>query len=177
MTISKEERIQIFENAISWVVVFAMFIYGAAKVIQFDGGSEVDKFVSDMTGMELMWAFYGYSKPFVLVLGAVEITGGVLILIKRTRILGCLLTSTVLVNVILQDVFYEVNTGALIAAIIYQTLIFIILWMNRFKLIESFKVLVGGKLNHRHRKNFWRNLIIAFVLFVLLRVTEYYLTH
>jgi hypothetical protein len=177
MTISKEEKIEIFENAISWVVVFAMFVYGAAKVIQFDGGAEVDKYVSEMTGMELMWAFYGYSKPFAIILGLLEITGGILILIRRTRVLGCLLTSTILINIILQDVFYQVNIGALIAAIIYQILIFIILWMNRIKLVESIKALIGRRKHNRYRKNLWRNLIIAFSLFALLRVAEYFITH
>jgi hypothetical protein len=28
-----------FENTISWIVVFAMFIYGGAKIFQFDGAS------------------------------------------------------------------------------------------------------------------------------------------
>ena len=62
MNFNKKDRIEILENAISWIVVLAMFIYGGGKLIQFDGATEIDKTVSELTGMELMWAFYSYSK-------------------------------------------------------------------------------------------------------------------
>jgi len=35
--------------------------------------------------MELMWAFYGYSKSFAITIGVIEIIGGILILIKNTN--------------------------------------------------------------------------------------------
>ena len=54
MKFDKKDKIEIVENAISWIVVFAMFIYGGAKLFQFDGALGIDKTVSQMTGMELM---------------------------------------------------------------------------------------------------------------------------
>ncbi len=78
---------QILENAFSYIVVFAMCAYGVGKIIQFDGAIEANTTVSEMTGMQLMWAFYGYSKPFVITLGVLEITDGILMLLQRTRIL------------------------------------------------------------------------------------------
>ena len=47
MNFNKKNRIAIFENAISWIIVFAMFIYGGAKLIQFDGAVEIDKTVAE----------------------------------------------------------------------------------------------------------------------------------
>ena len=154
----------------------AMFIYGGAKIVQFDGAFETNKRVSEMTGMQLMWAFYGYSKPFAIILGVFEITGGVLMLIKRTRILGCLLVSTILVNVILQDIFYEVNVGALRASIIYQFLIIAILWFNRKKLIQSIKLLTSPNTFNPSRKTFFIKMALTIILFVVLRIVEFYLT-
>lgn len=106
MNFNRKDKIEIVENAISWIVVFAMFVYGGAKVMQFDGASKIDKTVAEMTAMELMWAFYGYSKAYAMTLGLFEIINGTLILIKRTRIIGCLFTLTILVNVILQGIFF-----------------------------------------------------------------------
>ena len=106
MNFNKKDRIEILENAISWIVVLAMFIYGGGKLIQFDGATEIDKTVSELTGMELMWAFYSYSKSFAITLGILEIIGGILILTKKTRIIGCLFTSTILVNIIFQDIYF-----------------------------------------------------------------------
>ncbi len=87
--------------------------------------------------MELMWAFYGYSKPFCILIGGLEIIGGLLLLYTATRLLGAILLSCVLINVILQDIFYHVNQGALIAAIFYQALTFIILLFSKRQILAT----------------------------------------
>ena len=132
-----------------------MFAYGIGKMVQFNGAVPVNKTISDLTAQQLMWAFYGYSKPFVLTLGFLEIIGGILILIKRTRILGCLFVTTILVNVILQDIFYTVNIGALRAAILYQVFIALILWFNKEKLIQSFRILLNSTVFSGFNKKFF----------------------
>jgi len=176
MNLSKKDKIEIFENAISWIVVLAMFIYGGGKLIQFNGAAELDKTVAEMTGMELMWAFYGYSKSFAITLGIFEVLGGLLILIKRTRLIGCLFTSTILMNVILQDIFYGVHVGALKAAILYQVLILIILWMNKEKMMEAFKSLLSSKKIQQSKSKFFLKFLIAFGIFIVFRILEYYIT-
>ena len=177
MTLDIQDRKDIIENSFSWIVVLAMFVYGAAKFVQFEGATDVDKTVAEMTGMELMWAFYGYSKFFALTLGFLEVTGGILILFRRTRILGCLFTSGILLNIILQDIVYGVNLGALKAAIFYQVMIFAVLWMNREKLIQGLRnLLINGKRNAITKKHVLK-FVIAFVGFVLIRIVEYIFTH
>ena len=59
-----------------------MLIYGESKIIQVDGAAGLDKTVSELTGLELMWSFYSYSKAFALTIGFLEITGGILLVIK-----------------------------------------------------------------------------------------------
>ena len=176
MNFNKKDIIEILENATSWIVVLAMFIYGGGKLIQFDGAPEIDKTVSAMTGMELMWAFYGYSKSFAMTLGILEMIGGILILIKKTRIIGCVFTSTILVNIILQDIYFGVHLGALKAAVLYQILILIILWLNKEKLIRSIKVLLEYKKIEQPKMKLFTKLLIAFGVFIILRILEYYLT-
>ena len=176
MVLTKKDKIEIFENAMSWIVVMAMLIYGGGKLIQFDGAVEVDKTISEMTGMELMWAFYGYSKSFAITLGFFELIGGLLILIKRTRIIGCLFTSTILVNVILQDIYFGVHLGALKAAILYQLLILIILLLNKEKLIMSMKTLLIPDKTEQTKTKFFVKTLIAFGIFGGLRILEYFIT-
>jgi len=176
MNFDKKDKIEIIENSISWIVVLAMFIYGAGKLIQFDGAIEIDKTVSELTGMELMWAFYSYSKSFSITLGILEIIGGILILIKKTRIIGCLLTSTILINVIFQDIYFGVHLGALKAAILYQILILIILWLNKEKLIRVIKILLESNKIEQPNMKLFIKLLIAFGVFLILRLLEYYLT-
>ncbi|WP_026449437.1 hypothetical protein [Aequorivita capsosiphonis] len=176
MNFGKKDKVEIFENAISWLVVFAMFVYGGTKLLQFESAIEIDKTVSEMTGMELMWAFYGYSKLFAITLGIFEIIGGLFILIKKTRIIGCLFTSTILVNIIFQDIYFGVHLGALRAALLYQILILIILWLNKEKLRRSIKMLLKSKKIEQPKLKLFLKLFIAFILFVGLRIAEYYFT-
>ena len=170
MELEQKDWKEIIENALTYIVVMAMLAYGFGKIIQFNGDVEINKPVTKLTGMQIMWAFYGYSKPYVLTLGFLEISGGIMILIKRTRILGCLLVSSILINVILQDIFYEVNFGALKAAIIYQILIFIIFYFNKNKLIQSLKILVSNiKVTHSKKKLVLK-LLISFTLLEFLNI-------
>lgn len=154
----------------------AMFIYGGGKLIQFGYVSEIDKTVSEMNGMELMWAFYGYSKSFAITLGVFELIGGLLILINRTRIIGCLFTSTILVNVIFQDIYFGVHLGALKAAILYQLLILIILLLNKDKLIVSIKTLLISDKTEQTKTKSLIKILIAIGLFIGLRILEYFIT-
>ena len=176
MKLDSKDKTEILENAFTYIVVLAMFAYGVGKIVQFDGAVNTNKTIGEMTGMQLIWAFYGYSKPFVITLGVLEITGGLLMLIKRTRLLGCLLVSSILINVILQDIFYGVHVGALRAALIYQTLIIIILWFNRERLVQCFKILTRANKNTNSTKKFFPILFLSGLLFVVLRIVEYYIT-
>ena len=176
MNFSRTDKIQILENAISWIVVLAMIIYGGSKPFQFSDPAMIKKAVSELNGMELMWAFYGYSKGFAMTIGFFEIVGAILILIRKTRIIGCLVTSTVLVNIILQDIFYGVHLGALTAAIIYQTIILIILWLHRTKIVHGLKALFIQNEAKRNKNHLLLKFTLTFLLFVVLRIIEYYLT-
>lgn len=174
MKLNKQEKLDIFENAISWIVVLAMYVYGFGKLIQFGPASQNHTPVSQLTGMELMWAFYGYSRPYVIIIGFLEVLGGTLILWKKTRIIGCLLTTTILVNVIIQDIFFHVLSGALRAALLYQFLIFLILWLHRDKLKESLNKVLLHKKSAKSRIELMIQLGIAFLLFIVLRIAEYF---
>mgnify|MGYP006166283349 CR=1 FL=1 len=97
-------------------------------------------------------------------------------LFKRTRLVGCLFLSTILINIILQDIFYEVNIGALRAAILYQILIVAILYINKVKIIEIFKILIAREKNNKTLKNNFLILLLSGILFTVFRVLEYYIT-
>jgi hypothetical protein len=133
---------RIIEWGAVWMVALSVSIYGFAKPIQFSDPSTITTPVNELTGMQLMWAFYGYSLPFQLMLGALEVGGSVLLLIPRTRVLGALLLTAMLSNIIVQDLIYGVLEGALIAAILYQILTLGILWIHRAALVDGFTRLV-----------------------------------
>jgi len=176
INIHRKELHEIIELALSWIVVLAMFAYGFGKFVQFEGVSYDNLLVSELTGMELLWAFYGYSKTFVLILGTFEIIGAILIFFKKTRIIGCIFTTGILLNIILQDIFYNVNIGALKAALIYQFCILIILYFNRNILISSIRLLLKSAWKIGAMKGQVYKYLVAFFLFVIIRIIEFYIT-
>lgn len=176
MDFINKHKIKILENAFSYIIVMAMLAYGIGKIVQFNGAVNTNLRISEMTGMQLMWAFYGYSKPFVYTLGVLEVIGGILLLLKRTRLIGCMMVSTMLLNIIIQDIFYKVNVGALKAAILYQLLILFIFYFNRDKISQTWKILTQKEDKKETFKNSAVILFISGILFVLVRVAEYYVT-
>ncbi len=170
---------KILEIASVWVVSSSMIMYGIGKMVQFPATTDITKKVSELTGQELMWAFYGYSKIFPIILGALETIGGLLLLFRKTRLLETLLLTTIILNVILQDIIYGVNQGALIAAIIYQVLIILILILNKDRVTLIFKLLTKPN-EEQQNENLKHKLITAFyvgLVFILLKGLEYFVTH
>ena len=161
------------------VVSTAMIMYGVGKIVQFPATVDITKKVFELTGQELMWAFYGYSKSFPTILGILETSGGVLLLFRRTRLLSTILLTTILVNIILQDIIYHVNQGALISAIIYQLLILGILIINKERVVlvyKSFAEIEKNKENGNMKTNVLKVVYIG-LFFILLKGIEHYLTH
>ena len=170
---------RIIEIASVLVVSISMIMYGVGKIVQFPVTTDVTKKVSDLTGQELMWAFYGYSKTFPVILGILETLAGILLLFRKTRLLSTLLLTTIIVNVILQDIIYGVNQGALIAAIIYQVLTILILIINKDKVVLVFKILTEPK-KEQQNENFKSKLLTALyvgAVFIMIKGIEYVLTH
>ena len=172
---SKQEKIDITETASSWTVAFMMCVYGFSKIAQFNGAIQVEKSLPELTGMELMWAFYGYSLTFALIIGTIEITAAILLFFKRTRIIGCLLITTILVNIIIQDIVFEVHKGALSNAITYQILILVILWMNRIKILDALKILTTIPKSNTSLKKTILKYTITIIFFILISALPYFL--
>lgn len=175
--LEKKDWQHVVELAMSWLVALAMFTYGIAKTIQFRNESYDSRPIGELSGMELMWAFYGHSQAFPLIIGGLQFFGGMLLLFTKTRLIGGLFLSTILANIILQDIVYGVNEGALKAAIIYQCCLIVIFWLNRQKLFEAMQALSSGSSPHKVNKQTWVIFGVAFLIFLVLRVMEFFLTH
>ncbi len=95
-------------------IAAALLMYSGAKVF----GTQLaystitaDTPISSLTGFELMWQFYGWSRPFVALIVAAQVTAAVLVVVPRTTRLGYLLTIALMGNIVAMDVFYGVSGG------------------------------------------------------------------
>lgn len=177
MKLTKQDYLYILEMALVMSVSLSMLLYGIGKPLQFSNPTITQKPISALTGMELMWAFYGYTKVYPIIMGIFEIAGALLLLFRKTRLIGGLIITSILMNVILQDIFYGVNVVALYAAIIYQISILIIFWLNRKPIISTVQFYFNQFTTLPKSQNKWLILILAGLGAVILKVVEFFLTH
>ncbi len=142
-----------------------MIVYGLGKPIQFQGFDKSGD--SDLSeGHQLMWTFYSYSLAYPIIIGVLEVLGGVFLLLNRTRVFGCILLTIILSNIIIQDYIYDIM--ALKSAIYYQILVFIILIFDYDKVKRIIKELFKTK----ERKRNLLLMLIAFVIAILFKYIE-----
>lgn len=90
----------------------AMVSYGAYKVIQsqFPGPGYEDLLqpIGDSSPMGLLWRFMGASPAYNAFTGAAEMLAGLLLIARRTTLLGALVSVAVLGNIFMLNMSYDV---------------------------------------------------------------------
>lgn len=163
---SYQEKVKyIFYWIIIFVVAGSMIVYGISKPVQFQSFKDATN-LNVSEGHKLMWTFYSYSLIYPIIIGVFEVIGGILLLLNRTRVLGCILLTVILSNIILQDYVYEIT--ALNSAIYYQILVLIILIFD-FKKVKKIidEVLRSEKTNRNMAL-----MILALVIAILFKYFE-----
>ena len=91
---------------------FTLFTYGLIKVFpnQMPAPTlmRLTQTYGDFSPMGVLWSFIGSSAPYEMFSGAAEITGGALLLFRRTTTLGALVSAGVLLNVVMLNFTYDV---------------------------------------------------------------------
>jgi hypothetical protein len=95
-----------------FVLASAMLGYGINKVfaLQFPppGMQRLLQQYGDSSPMGLMWTFMGASPAYVMFAGWMETIGGLLLLFRRTQLLGAMLVAGVMANVFVLNMCYDV---------------------------------------------------------------------
>jgi hypothetical protein len=90
----------------------AMIVYGAYKVIPSQFGlplpSDLVQPIGEGSPMWLLWSFMGSSASYIIFTGAAEMLGGLLLVARRTTLLGALVCIGVMSNVVMLNLSYDV---------------------------------------------------------------------
>jgi len=96
---------------IRFYVALTFIDYGLLKVIQAHfpppGISRLSETYAESTPLVLAWTYLGYSKGYNIFMGIVELSA-LLLLFRRTIILGAIITLIALVNILAINYFYDV---------------------------------------------------------------------
>jgi hypothetical protein len=97
---------------ICFFLLLMLIQYGAAKL--FIGQMPVPtegrlyQRVGDMSPMAMLWTFIGSSKAYQIFCGASEMLAGILLLFKRTRLFGTVVSAAVMFHVFVLNMCYDV---------------------------------------------------------------------
>ena len=95
-----------------YFVAAQMLVYGFAKVyaVQFRAPwiGRYDQTIGEMSPMGLLWTFMGHSRAYTIFAGAAEVLGGVLLVWRRTYVIGAFVVIAVMTNVVLLNFCYDV---------------------------------------------------------------------
>ena len=136
------------EIACRFYIFFFLFAYGLGKIIgaQFYSPdlipSEIETMpISQIPDFDLAWVFMGRSYGYMLFIGIGELLGALMLLFNRTKLIGIFILLPIMVNVIVFDIFFLDEYGALASAIIYFIMLLVILWINKEKIMKVIKTL------------------------------------
>ena len=130
-------RLALFQGLLRYGIAFELCMIGWQKIFHHQFITPIGKLDNPFSSFslgDLMWAFFGQSYPFIVVIGLTQIIGSVLLLFSRTRLLAVFILIPVLLNIILIDIFYEIG-GVLGQAIILfvGVLYFLLIEYDRLK--------------------------------------------
>jgi hypothetical protein len=127
-----------WQGLLRYGVAFDLATFGWEKLFHFQFVvplSKLDIPFSDFSSQDLFWAFFSHSYPLGCIIAGCQITGAMLLLHHRTRLVGVFILLPVLGNILLMDIFYEVGTTVIVHASIMMlgTLYFLFIEFNRLK--------------------------------------------
>lgn len=160
-----------------------MISYGLAKLYYmqfgFPSAARLDQELGDFSPMGLLWTFMGYSKGYTMFTGALEFIGGILLLTRRTTLIGALVTFGVMLNVMMLNYCYDVPVKILSTHMVVMSLILVAFdWKRLFRFfftnqpVEPY--IFGSVVPAKHEKT--KN-IIKWIVLVLYLGYSFYDTH
>lgn len=123
-TIDTEKLTAWFTGIIRYWLALEISGYGFGKLfhLQFaESFTRNDSLVSQLSGFALTWNYFGYSYAMTVAIAFIQILGSILLLFRRSTLLGAILLFPVMLNIVLIDVFYGIPAGATRNAVFFTT--------------------------------------------------------
>ena len=139
-------------------------------------GDELGK----LSGTQLTWSFFGYSKIYNSIIALAQVSGGIMLLFRRTTLAGALFLLPILVNIALIDFNYDITAKDIISVLLFLDVFLIgIAAKPLFSFFVANKTVDGGQLvstysQHMKRSSAYKAVLI-FVVALFAFATNYQL--
>jgi hypothetical protein len=121
-----------FRLIIRLTLGYAMLVYGSAKLFPLQMSppslAVLNEPLGNTSPMTMLWTLIGLSPVYEMICGAAEIAAGVLILFRRTALLGTLLTAFLTTNIVLYNFCFDVPVKIYAAHLLLMSLVMLLPW-------------------------------------------------
>lgn len=124
-----------------YVAASLLLLYGFAKLTgaQFTVlESQLDKPLREVSGFWLTWYYFGYSAAYGTIVALVQVVGAIALMVPRTALIAACVLFLLVGNIILIDIFFGVDPGALFVAIVIEALLGYVLMQHKERLGQLF---------------------------------------
>ncbi|WP_147205976.1 hypothetical protein [Segetibacter aerophilus] len=94
--------------------------------------------MNQQSGEWLTWYYFGHSAAFGFIVAAIQIIGSYLLLFRRTMLLAEVILFSFMLNLMLINIFYQMNAGALLQSVVITIAILFLMLLEYRKLVNFF---------------------------------------
>lgn len=162
-------------SGIRYAIAFNIASFGWKKFygLQFIVPSEIASLpMNQQSGEWLTWFYFGHSHAFGIIIALIQIGGGYLLMFRRTLLIGSIILFSLLANLTLINIFYQMNAGALVQSVVLTMGVLFLILLDYKKLIifflETKSELPSLNFNNVLAKNMFRlSAILLSLLFTI----------
>ena len=128
-------------SGIRYAIAFNIASFGWKKFygLQFIVPDEIAGLpMNQQSGEWLTWFYFGHSQAFGIIIAVIQIAGGYLLLFRRTLLIGSIILFSLLANLTLINIFYQMNAGALVQSVVLTIGVLFLILLDYKKLIIFF---------------------------------------
>lgn len=141
-TLNSEKYYTWFTTLLRYWLAFHISIFGFEKIFEVNFAFSYhidDSLVSTLTGQELTWVYYGYSYGLSVIVCLFQIIGSILLLFRRTILLGVATLLPVMSNILLINLFYGISPITCFTALVINLGLVYLLLERKEDIIALFK--------------------------------------
>jgi hypothetical protein len=163
---------------ISGLIAFNLASFGWKKIfhLQFQvPGPIADQPIGSLSGEWLTWYYFGHSPAFAYLVGGMQILGSLLLLFRKTRLAGVMVLLPVIINIMMINIFYQLNPGALLQSVVLCLGILFLLSLDFKRLTRFFFMETNSGTGYLPFSVLSKNLLRALVVilpFILVAVIK-----
>ncbi|HEV2482064.1 MAG TPA: hypothetical protein VGS79_20505 [Puia sp.] len=157
-----------WQGLIRYGVAFDLAEFGWSKICHLQLVTSISKLdlpYRSFTPSDLFWNFFSHSYLFACIIGGLQITGAMLFLFRRTRLVGVFILLPILANILLMDIFYQIGDSVVVHASIMMAGVLYFLFIE-FRRLKEFFFAAKDQLPALHLSKFSKMAIRLSIIYI-----------